>query len=366
MMNKFNDLYIQNYFESRNWKLIKKSKLFNYYSPPIELNLPSEYFLELPINNHNSQSYDNYISRLINELDQIIPFDSSSDDLNILFSKQNSILRYRVFDSDSVDGTISFKSHIESLDAFRKTLSQAVTFVTTNKPIFGDSVFEVETYLNKCRALQTEKGSYVTKIEIPNDKIYSSFSEFNTSIVNNKLFDVLDFIKEEIFETKTIVKIDEKYIDLNNSYINFELLQSIRDIYSRTNFNNIEYQLSSNNHFRSISTSKVQPRIKSFNVYLRDLKNVLLKIIPLEVTGYIKKLASPSPLKSKKNEITIDVEIANNKETIKIILKSKDYLEAVEAHGNEWAIFVKGKAIQGKYSLTINEPEEFRIIKNTK
>lgn len=93
------------------------------------------------------------------------------------------------------------------------------------------------------------------------------------------------------------------------------------------------------------------------------MKKILLEVVSLEAVGYVKRLSSPSPKHSTKNEIIIDAEVANNKETIKIILKSEEYLEAVEAHKNEWAIKIKGKARQGKTTLFINELEGFEVIK---
>ena len=362
-MMHFKEIFIKSYFASRGWEISREGKLFLYLKPPSDLNLPDDFMLEIPKFETSNNGYDNYISRLILELSEILPNETHIEDLKIFFSKENSILKYRIFDADNLDGTISFQKHIESLEVFKKVLSQAVTFVSTNKPIFGEAKFEVESYLNRCRSLQTEKGSYVTKIEIPNDTIYSTTTKIETSEINNRLFDVIEYVDSEIFEAKSKIEVTENYLSDTKRYINFELLNSIKEIYSKTNINNIEYQLSSNSSFRKIETIKVQPRLKVFNSYLKDLKKALLEIVSLEVIGYIKRLASPSPLHSKTNEITIDAEIANNKETIKIILKSEQYIEAIEAHKNEWPIRIKGKAKQGKNQLTISELEIFEVVR---
>lgn len=362
-MSKFKEIFIINFLRSRGWEIKREGTLFNYYIPPQNLKLPFDFELEIPKHSHDKPGFDNYIDQLIQELSAFLPNESNVDDLKILFSKQNSILKYRVFDSDNSDGTISLQKHIDSLDVFKKVLSQAVIFTATNKPIFGDAKFEVEGYLNRCRSLQTEKGSYVTKIEIPHDKIYTAVSEIDTKTVNNKLFDVIEFIEEEIFNTKEEININESYIQENSRHLNYELFRSIKDLYLKTTINNIEFQLSSNDLFRRVETTKVQKRIPYFNQYLRDVKKILLDVVPLEAIGYIKRLASSAPLHSKKNEIIIDAEISNSKETIKIILNSEEYLEAIEAHKNEWLVKVKGKAQQGKTMLSLKELESFEIIK---
>ncbi|REG89166.1 hypothetical protein [Winogradskyella sediminis] len=362
-MSRYKEIFIRNYFISRGWKLEREGNLFGYFSPPKNIGLPNDYLLELPKMSKNQKGFDNYIERLIQDLIFALPTESNEEDLKILFSKENSILKYRIFDADSSDGTISFQKHIDSLENFKKVLSQAVIFTATNKPIFGDAKYEVEGYLNRCRALQTEKGSYVTRLEIPNDTIYTAFSKIETEDINDKLFDTLEYLEENIFNAKIKMDITENYLQDISPILNYELFNSIKNIYTKSHINNLEYQLSSHNRIRKIETERVQKSIPYFTKYLRDVKKLLLEVVPLEAIGYIKRLSSSSPLHSTKNEVTIDADVSGNTETIKIILRSDEYIEAIEAHKNEWPIRIKGKAQQNKTMLTIKELEEFDIIK---
>lgn len=360
-MNFYRTEYILKYFISRGWHLSREGNSYFYLKPKKPQKFPAGFLLEIP-KNDNSEAFNNYIARILNELELIVFKENSSDDFRILFSKDNSILKYRVFDNENLDGTISFQKHIDSLDSFKKVLSQTVTFVSTDKPIFANAKLEVEGYLSLCKALQTERGSFVSKFEIPNTTIYSAISKLDTTEVNDKLFDVIEFVDEEIIAPRKEIVINENYVVDNKEYVNYELLQSIRDIYSKTEINNLEYQLSSNTSYRSIITEKVQPRLKFFNFYLRELKNVLLNTVSLEVLGKVKRLTSDAPLTSRRNEVILTAEIANKEENIKLILKSDEYIEAVEAHNNEKVIRIKGKARQGKTMLVIYELEEFEIM----
>ncbi|MDQ2178810.1 hypothetical protein [Marinifilum sp. D714] len=362
-MSKYKEELIIDFLISRGWKFVRTGNLFNYFSPPEQLNLPVDFEIEIPKYLKEKTGFDYYINNLIKELSNILSLDSNADDLSILFSKDDSILKYRIFDAETLDGTIPFQKHIESLEGFKKVLSQAVTFKTTNKPIFGTAKFEVNSYLNRCKALQTEKGSYVTKLSIPNSEIYSTVSVIDTNSINNKLFDVFEFVKEEIFNTTTLVEINENYIQDISELLNYELFYSIKDLYSKTSINNIELQLSSVEKFRRIETTKVQNRISYFNRYLKEIKNLLLELVSLEATGYIKRLSSISPRHSSNNEVLIVAEIANTQETIKVILDTEEYIEAIEAHKHEWAVRIKGKAKQGKTQLSIKELELFEVLK---
>jgi hypothetical protein len=353
--------YIKAYFSSRGWTMAREGNRFVYFAPPANETYPQDYSLEIP-KSDDLQGFDNYILRLIDELKEILPEAPNNDDLKILFSRQNSILKLRVFDSDTLDGTIGLTKHIESLDSIKKILSQAVTFVVSNKPIFGEANFEVTNYLNNCRALQSEKGSYITKIEVPDFIQEFTISKVDTSNVTQKLFDVLEFVEEEIFSTKKEPEINENYISENKAYINYELLLAIKDVYSKSRINNIQYQMFSKSTFRTVETVKVQTRIKYFTSYLKKIKTSLLQITAIEVVGKIKKLTSMAPMHSPTNEIFIDVITNNEKQQIKIILDSEQYLQAIEAHKNENKIRVKGKAKQVKTMLIIDDVEKFEVI----
>ncbi|NMM47930.1 hypothetical protein [Marinigracilibium pacificum] len=362
-MSRYKEQLIIEFLSSRGWEFIREGSLFNYFSPPELLNLPVDFEIEIPKYSKGKSGFDYYINNLIKELSSILFFDTKSDDLSILFSKDDSILKYRIFDAETLDGTIPFQKHLESLEGFKKVLSQAVTFEITKQPIFGAAKFEVDSYLNRCRALQTEKGSYVTKLSIPNGEIYSTVSVLDANGINTKLFDVFEFIEDEIFNTKTQIEINENYIQDISEFLNYELFHSIKDLYSKPQINNIELQLSSVKQFRKVQTTKVQSRIPYFNRYLREIKNLLLELVSLEATGFIKRLSSTSPLHSSNNEVLIVAEIANTQETIKVILDSEEYIEAIEAHKHEWAVRIKGKARQGKTQLSIKELELFEILR---
>lgn len=145
-------------------------------------------------------------------------------------------------------------------------------------------------------------------------------------------------------------------------YINFDLLHSLKDLYSKTNFNNIEFALTNIIAHRKIATEKVQIRLPYFNKYLKEVKNILLETQSIEIIGFVKKLMSNSPKNSHTNEVVLETVISNSKEKIKIILKSEEYIEAIEAHKNEYPILIRGKAKQGKTMIYIRDIEKFEVL----
>lgn len=220
---------IVNYFLSRGWTFVKKGGMFQYLKPKNESNFPSDFLLEIPKDDKLS-GFQNYIIRLINDLENLFPRDINKDELDILFNRDNAIIKYRIFDNDNIDGSIDFNKYINSLDTFQKVLDATVNFSLNKKPMFGEKRAEEKLYQERCRVLQTEKGSFITKIEIPNDDLYTTIEEVESKKVNEKLFDVLEFVKEEIFSNNNII-IDENYLSDNTEYLNYELLKSCFDPY---------------------------------------------------------------------------------------------------------------------------------------
>lgn len=362
-MENFIEKNILDFLSSRGWNLKRKGKMFNYFKPPARLNLPEDFYLEIPqFINATEKSYQNYIIRIIEDLSAISPDLGNDDELRILFSKNNSIIKYRVFDNDNKDGTISFLNYLESLEIFKRMLSQTVSFVTTNKHIFGTAKDESDLFLESCRTLQTEKGSFTTKIEVPNQTINSLLTKVHSEEINQKLFDVINFAEEQILNPKENIILNENYITDNHNFINYEILNSFKELYTKTKINNIEYKLCSVYNERTITTEKVQKRILHFNKYLRDLKSILLNTQSIELIGFVKKLSSNSPKSSKNNEVILEANISNLKEKVKIVLKSDEYLEAIEAHKNEYPIKIIGKAKQNKTMLSIKDIEYFKVL----
>ena len=362
---KYKHSNIIDFFTSNGWSQFNKidNDVFISLKPPVSLELPADYFFEIPYSD-NVVGYDNYINKNLEVINDLFLNRFDTDELEVLFSKNDSIFSCRIIDKDTQNGSMGFNRYIDSVESLRKIFSQSVTFVVSNKPIFGSSKFEVEQFLSRCRTLQTAKGSFVSRFEIPSDEIYSTISKFNTEVVNDKFLDVVDFLNHEVFTNQQQIKVDEKYISDNIKFINVELFNSIKDFYIKPQINNAEFKLSTIKNVKVISTEKVLPTIKTYNLFVNQIKSFLLKEVPLEAIGFVKKLISPGPQSSTRNEIYIETEISNNKEILKVILNREQYLDAIEAHKNEWPIRIKGMATHYKTQYILNELLSFEVVSN--
>ena len=322
--------------------------------------LPQGFTIEIPKSAELS-GFDLYISRLVDDLDQLFP-EYSKDELNILFNREYSIIKYRIFDQENNDGSIRINKFINSIESFKNVLYNTVNFTVNRKPIFGHTKVEATEYLKECRVLQSQKGSYITRFEIPNKPLYTTFDEVSTLKINNKLFDVLEFVKEEIFEEQKGVEFTENYLADNAEFLNYELLNSIKNVYSKSNISNVEYTLSTVNYERNVITEKGRARINYFEFYLKQLKDHLYELTTFRAKGYIKKLYSNNPISSNYNEVILDSRKFGIKLDIKFHLRSEEYLEAIEAHKDHKLIEVSGRAKELKTIINITELETFDVV----
>lgn len=357
---KYRAELILDYFKSRGWRIVGEGAIFYSLIPNINLNLPENFKIEIPKSSDFS-GFDSYISRLIEDLVDLFP-DFDKDELEILFHRKNSIIKFRIFDEENVDGTIRIDKFIESIDAFKNVLYNTVSFTVNKQPIFNQTKIEAKEFLNNCKVLQSQKGSYVTRFEIPDQTLHTTFNEISTENINNKLFDVLEFVQEEILNESKNIDFSETYLNENSSFLNYELLNSIKNIYSKSNISNVEFTLSTVNYERQVTTQKVRSKIPYFDNYLKELKNRLFELTTFKAKGYIKALQSNNPVSSDKNELILDSRKFGFKLDIKFHLRSEEYFEAIEAHKAHKVIYISGKAKEYKTIVHITEIEEFKIL----
>lgn len=351
---------ILDYFISKGWKVKINGQIFTYLEPDKSLNLPQDFLLEIP-NNDKLNGFDLYINRLISDFTNIYP-EVNGDELNILFSRNNSIIKFRIFDEENTDGSIGINKFIDSIESFKSVLYNSVNFTVNKRAIFGQTKSEANEYLKNCRVLQSVKGSYVNRFEIPNKPLHTTFNYINTENVNNKLFDVLEFVKEEIFVETNKIKFTENYIEDNKYFLNYELLKSIKNIYSRSNISNVQYTLITKDYTREIITEKAQSKITYFSNYLNELRDSLFELANFEVIGYIKILQSNNPTSSNYNEVILDAKRFGIMLPVKFHLRIEEYHEAIEAHKEHLEIKISGKARELKTVIHITELETFEIL----
>lgn len=345
--------YIDNFFKSHGWQKNQKLKHFDIYFPPKKLNLPDEFFLEIP-KNQEDKGFSKYIEGIIGVLEDVYIRKYTHEDLLTFFSTDRSIFSLQIVDPDTKSGSIRLERLKNAFDNVFKSIKQAVVFVVSNKPIFGSAKNEVTQYLNFCRGKQTEFGSYIIKFDLPENHL----TLLQERSIPNILFDTIDFLSF-ISEEIEVTDVDNNLINKYQDFINIELFEAIIKLYKEAEIQNVNFKLDSNKVAKEIYFENVRSKLGRLEITVKGIKDLLLKDVPLEARGTIFRLSSKEI--EEKGKIWIEAEIAEEKQVIEVQLNSENYKKAVEAHWNGLDVYVKGVAKVLKSKYVIEDLQEFEV-----
>ena len=352
--------YLDRFLCSRGWRSAETKGIYQFYAPPKELELPQEYRLEVP-KDEQVKGFNYYIDSVVDVIVDLYDHQVLREDLEVMLTTDNSILSFQIIDYDTKTGTIEFPRLVKSYSACLRVLRDTVSFVSTGLQIFAQAKDETEQFLSLCRGLQTQKGSYVTRIELPNYHMSFLFQEIDTKEIINKTIGAIDFFDKEVLTTN-LNKIDREYVLSNSLFLNIELLTSIKNLLKMANIRKANIRLLNNDIDRNIKFDRINnAKIIHSEQYIKLAKEILLKEEPTEVIGKVVRLYSQAPQSSNKNKIELEAYLGFEKTKVEVVLDSENYQLAINAHGEELTVKVVGMAIQKKDSLYIPQPQSFSV-----
>ncbi len=345
--------YITSFFKSHGWTHSKQTNLFDIYTPPLDLDLPKSFYIEIP-NIEKDKGFQKYMNGILEILDDVYSEEYVIEDFKTFFSSENSIFSLRIIDKDTEHGTIKLERLKNTFNQIFRSIKQAVVFSISNKPIFGSAKYEVLQYINSCRGRQTDYGSYIVKIELPENHL----TLLQEASIPNMLFDSIEFLTL-ISSKYNLDEIDKSFVELYRKYINIELFEAILKLYKESEIQNVSIVLDSNKIAKKNYYQDIRGKLNKIELLIKEIKDILLEDIPLETTGNIFKLSSKHI--ENKGKIWIEADIAEERHVIEVSLDSERYKQAVEAHKNGLEVFIKGISKQMRNKYVIEKLEEFRI-----
>ncbi|MGE5344131.1 MAG: hypothetical protein ACM3SY_21910 [Candidatus Omnitrophota bacterium] len=349
------------FLESRGWLKIIENQQFTELKAPEELGFLEEYTLRIPVYSNDSE-HDRYTGILMDIISDL--YEIKRDDLEVILREEQSIFSVHLSDEETQEGTIpliKFQEMITQIkDILLKTASFAISQVYRIRNIPG----EAYKYVNLCRFLQTQRGSFITKIQLPSECIIKPKDLFSEELrskdITYKLSNVLTFINKEIF-SKENIRFDEKFFQENHENINLDILEDINKLYEEVK--NVDFKFIGIDQSTEINTREVSG-VKKKN--LSELIEFVIESTEKEIeketiiTGKIIALKSKNPDGSK-NDIRLSGLLDNKPVEFEANLTSSDYKKAIDAHKRKKDVKMKGLIKEKKNICKFLRVDEFSV-----
>lgn len=351
---------IKTYLESNSWTLKSSNDKFLNMAPPANLELSEDYTLKIFRVSTNNDYYS-YLDRITNIISGI--YGISTDDLKDSLEQDGEVLAVRVIDRETTSGDMKLSIFDKWLSTIKQLLYDTAGFALEKQPVLANMPAEAEIYVDKCRFLQTKKGSFVARILLPYDAIIRPVGlfreEVKASSVNTKLYKSLSFVNSQILKNEPI-SYTPQFFEQHRDSINLDMLKTINTLIKYNDFQSVEYTFSRQQTAQNqVSFAEISDhKTKNLDELILKVENEVIEPpIPIEITGFVTYL-SIKQMDYEKNTIKI---LASHDRigplNLKIRLDEETYLNAVDAHKNHQKVFFRGKAIKLR-----NTKNEFRAV----
>jgi len=352
---------IINFLRNRGWQVARENDQSVYLSPPTEFNLPQEYSLIVPRSTEQidfKRHYDNLLE-IFSDF-----YNLSKQDLDALLDEADTILKVRIHDEATSDGKINFVRFEGFIERLKAIITDTASFVIDKNLTSTRTPAEAQRYLNKCHFLQTEKGSYITNIQLPTKETIKEADLFSPGIVaeeiNDRLLKVLGYVNTQIFQNN-FGQVTDEYIMENEDKLNVKLLRDIETFYEKSDIRNIYFSLHSIEQTKVVKSENVtKEQIHRLSLFIDDVTNKSIETKQVMVRGKIEALKSKDP-DGGKNSITMQGLYNDMPVVATANLSSDAYKMAIEAHRVKEYVTVAGMAKTSKTRIRFIEIENFTI-----
>lgn len=353
---------LENFLNTHNWIEDKKSKDLRFFNAPSNLNLANRFSIALPIDPTRS-GIEVLLLNVVNSLKDLYGF-KVNEYYNVLLegSLEDNPTRFntRFIDKETKDGIIPLISITQYLTGLERSLYHSAKFklgVDNNT-----SKLAAEQFTKNCRFLQTEAGSFVTHVEVPQQVIRQS-DLFGTPAllsaqVCSSLFSAVEFLNKSILNSDENFESDEMLTEALQLF-DPTLLDSLSKLIVDHKMQVLEFSLEIGSQKRDSSTGILaEDRVARLNDYVKFIKNHFNGENDLDITGSIVELRSRDP-QGNRNHILIVSNYQNENTYISATLNNEQYQLALDTHRNKRTVRIKGNGMRLKTQIRMVEITDF-------
>lgn len=354
---------IISFLTNREWVAIEGNAKLTTFRPPADFNLPEGFTISIPTSTEFSD-FNQFIDNTLEIIGSL--YEYSIDELKLMLDKEQTIFSIRIYDDKTKDGRISLIRFEQVLERVKGILLDTASFVIDKNALSFRVPPEAQRYLNLCEFIETQKGSFIAKIQLPQKELIKENELFDrneiySEEINEKVKDVLTYVNNEVFTSANKINVTDDYIIENEDHINLKLLKNIESFYLNADIKNIDFTFSSIDETEKIESQNItKAKIHHLTELIEDVSNKTIEIADIAFRGQIITLKSKDPDGSR-NNVTLGGVYNELPVIASVKLDSEHYKEAIEAHKLKQYINITGTAKKTKTRVSFINVATFQI-----
>jgi hypothetical protein len=355
-------LQLEKFLEKHNWTETRKSGHLRFFFAPSDLGLKGKFSIALPIDS-SRQGAEGLLLQVVDSLKDLYGFEVTEYyDVLANESLDESPTRFttRFIDKLTNSGAIPLVSIADYLSSMERSLYNSTKF----KIGVDDSSAKIaaEKLTKSCLFLQTEFGSFVARVEVPQQVVRQAdlfgLPSLLSAQVCSSFFSAVEFLNDKILTS------DDDYESSASLAIAIQLfdpvlLESLSKMMVDHSMQSLEFAIETGNQKRSSSTGELtESRIERLKDYVQFIKQHFNGENDLDITGSIVELRSRDP-QGNRNYILVVSEFQGDKTYVSATLNNEQYQSAVDAHRTKRTVRIKGNGMRLRTQIRITEITEF-------
>jgi hypothetical protein len=354
---------LRDFLGTAGWRQDRQAKGLAFFSPPESLGIRGKYSIALPEEPSRS-GMGSMLHGAANTLVEIYGYGSLGDLLNRAASLSDLSQPARFVSRFLDDTTRSGAMPLASLSAYVSNLEAGLYKGAKFK--LGAETKETrliaQRFAKECLFLQTEPGSFIAKVEVPQSILKQGDlfgnEPLDSTEVCSSLFAAIQFLNERILGDDGPFDAPETLADAI-SLFDVELLESLTKVLTGPEMATIEFSFEVGRQVRTSTTGWMSDdrrnRLKEFLDYIRDQ---LRGENDLDVSGTIVELRSRDP-EGNRNYIRVVTVFHGDRTFISAALSNEQYQRAVDAHRNKRQVRLRGNGTRLKTQIRLLEVTDF-------
>lgn len=356
---------LRTFLSEAGWRQGRQAKGMVFYYPPDNLGIQGNYSVALP-EAMSKASAGGLLYGAANSLVDLYGFGSVGALMNRAASLADRSLPSRLItrfvDSSTEKGAVPLTALVAYATSLEQGLYRGAKFKLGGENKANKAL--AERFVKECVFLQTEHGSFITKVEVPHSILRQGdmfgVEPVVSTEVCSSIFSGLQFLNERIlgddddFESPAIV---ENVISL----FDVELLESLTKVVVEPGIESLDFFLEVGTQVLASSTGwlsdEKKSRLKDFLNFVRDQ---MRGEDDIEITGSIFELRSRDP-DGNKNHIRVVADFHGDRTFASATLNNEQYQIAVDAHTSKRQVRLKGNITRLKTQIRFNSLTEFAI-----